>query len=74
MIAVSLEENEAEFNEQIKTMDKWINVLGLNKWENEYAKKYDIVSTPTYFVLDSDKNILLKPESLEELEQYFRGY
>ena len=55
-------------------MDKWINVLGLNKWENEYAKKYDIVSTPTYFVLDSDKNILLKPESLEELEQYFRGY
>jgi len=74
VIAVALEENEISFNEHIKTLPNWINILGLEKWNNEFAKLYDITSTPTYFVLDADKRIILKPKSLEELERYFRGY
>ncbi|MBV1887665.1 MAG: TlpA family protein disulfide reductase [Urechidicola sp.] len=74
VIAVALEENDKGYNEHIKTLDKWTNVLGLNKWENEFAQSYQILSTPTYFVLDSNKKILLKPEELEGVIQFFRGY
>ncbi len=74
VVAVALEENNNDFLEMTKTMTNWINVLGLGKWENKYVEMYDIVSTPTYFVLDTDKKIILKPQSLEELETYFRGY
>lgn len=74
VVAVALEENDGEYLEITKTMTNWVNVLGLDKWDNKYVSMYDITSTPTYFVLDADKKIIAKPNSLEELEQYFRGY
>ena len=57
-----------------KSMTNWIHVLGLEKWKNKYVKMYDIRSTPTYLVLDTDKKIIAKPATLEELEVFFRGY
>lgn len=74
VLAVALEENDDDYLEMIKTMPNWIHVLGLGKWENKYVAMYDITSTPTYFVLDANKKIIVKPRSLEELETYFRGY
>ncbi len=73
VIAVALEENSTGFDEQTKTMINWIHVLGLNKWQNEYASSYNINSTPTYLVLDVDKKIIAKPEELEDVKSYFEG-
>jgi len=67
VIAVALEEDKFGFDHHTEMMDKWINVLGLNKWENEIARSYEIHSTPSYFVLDKEKKILSKPEQLEDL-------
>lgn len=67
VIAVALEEDKFGFNHHTEMMDKWINVLGLNKWENEIARSYEIHSTPSYFILDKDKKITEKPEQLVEL-------
>ena len=74
VVAVALEENDGDYIEITKTMSDWIHVLGLGKWENKYVEMYDIVSTPTYFVLDADKKIIAKPKDIDELEHYFRGY
>ena len=71
VIAVALEEDAIGFKNQIKTMPNWINVLGLDKWENEFARSYDINATPSYFVLDSDKKILAKPDTFEDVIDYF---
>ena len=71
VIAVALEENSIEFDKITKEMSNWINVLGLNKWENEFARSYDINSTPSFFVLGSDKKIIAKPEDLKDLKSYF---
>ncbi|MFK5878214.1 MAG: thioredoxin family protein [Flavobacteriaceae bacterium] len=74
VIAVALEENDGDYLDITKSMTNWIHVLGLGKWENKYVKMYDIISTPTYFVLDADKKIILKPQNLEEIETFFKGY
>ena len=71
VIAVALEEDAIEFKNQIKSMPNWINVLGLDKWENEFARSYDVNATPSYFVLDSDKKILAKPDTFEDVIDYF---
>jgi len=49
----------------------WHNVLGLNKWQNETAKTYQIFSTPSYFVLDKNKKIIAKPDEIEDIKDYF---
>ena len=51
----------------------WHHVLGLNKWENKIARKYQITSTPTYFVLGMDKKIIANPETLKELKVILGG-
>jgi thiol-disulfide isomerase/thioredoxin len=67
VIAVALEEDKFGFDHHTEMMEKWIHVLGLNKWENEIARSYEVHSTPSYFVLDKDKKIVAKPEELAEL-------
>lgn len=73
VIGVALEKDELGFNYHTKMMDKWINVLSINKkdpskkWEAKFPRSYNVYATPTYFVLDKDKKIIAKPEQLEDL-------
>ena len=45
-------------------------MLGLNKWENKTARTYNIMSTPSYFVLDVNKKIIAKPDALEDVKAF----
>ena len=67
VVAVGLEDFEAEWKPKASQFTEFINVCGLGKWDNEIGNKYDITATPTYFVLDTDKKITAKPETLEAL-------
>lgn len=71
VIAIALENDEFGFNYHTEKFDKWTNVLGLDKWQNSIARDYEITSTPTYFVLDSNKKIISKPYALEDVKNYF---
>lgn len=71
VIDVALENDEHGFNIYKEKFEKWTNVLGLGKWENAIAKDYEITSTPTYFILDSDKKIIAKPDHIEDVKAYF---
>ena len=51
----------------------WHNVLGLQKWENKIARTYNINATPTYFILDSNKKIIAKPDEFKDVKAYFEG-
>lgn len=72
-IAFSLENDEFGWNNMKTTLPNWHHVLGLNKWENKIARTYNINSTPTYFVLDSNKKIIAKPLDLEKLKAYLNN-
>ena len=72
VIAFALEKDAFVWKNFSKTnLYGWHNVLGLKKWENEVAKTYKIVSTPSYFVLNKNKKIIAKPEEMEGLKALF---
>ncbi len=69
VIAFSLENNDKDWKKYIQKYPKWHNVIGLKKWENPTARTYQIFSTPTYIVLDKNKKIIAKPETLDEVRK-----
>ena len=71
VIAFSLEKDDLGWKEFKKSLPNWHHVLGLNKWQNKTARTYNIVSTPTYFVLDANKKIISKPEHLKDVKLFF---
>ena len=74
VIAVALENDELGFNHYSEKFEKWTNVLGLEKWQNSIARAYEISSTPSYFVLDSNKKIISKPYALEDVKEYIEKH
>jgi len=72
VIAFALEKDAFVWENYSKTnLYGWHNVLGLKKWENQVAKTYQIVSTPSYFVLNKNKKIIAKQEEIEDLKALF---
>ena len=73
VLAFALEDDKEGFDEHTLKFEKWTNILGLGKWENETARLYEINATPFYFVLDKNKKILAKPEFFEDVKAYFEN-
>lgn len=73
VIDIALENDNIEFEKYNKLFENWTNVLGLGKWQNSIARSYDIISTPTYFILDANKKIIAKPELIEDVKAYFEN-
>jgi len=71
VIAFALEDDKFGWQNYKTNLPNWHNVLGLNRWENKIARTYNIIATPTYFILDKDKKIIAKPESLENVKSIF---
>ncbi len=74
VIAFALENDAFVWEEYSKNkLQGWHNVLGLNKWENKTARTYQINSTPSYFVLDSNKKIIAKPYELKDVKEFIEN-
>ncbi|MFY7671213.1 TlpA family protein disulfide reductase [Tenacibaculum sp. MEBiC06402] len=76
VIAFGIEQEAAEWTEYIKKLEGWHNVMGThpdNKWENEVVRTYQLVGTPTYFILNQDKKIIAMPNSFEDVKDYFEN-
>jgi len=73
VIALALEKDELGFNYYTPKFEKWTNILGLKKWENSIAREYQINATPSYFVLDSAKKIIAKPDYFEDVKAFFEN-
>jgi len=68
VIAFAMERNDLDWEKMKITLPNWHHVFGLNKWNNKTARIYNINTTPTYFVLDSNKKIIANPIALKDLE------
>lgn len=76
VIAFGIEQEAAEWTEYVKKLEGWHNVMGThpdNKWENEVVTTYQLVGTPTYFILNKDKKIVAMPNSFEDVKDYFEN-
>ncbi|WP_117883918.1 TlpA disulfide reductase family protein [Aureibaculum luteum] len=75
VIAVGMEEETSKpiWQKLILNYPSFINVYGAHKWKNEFAREYGVTSTPSYFVLDANKNIMAKPDTIEDVKAFFEG-
>jgi len=67
VIAIGLEDDTENWKKEAAKLDLFAHAIALGKWESEYARLYAIQQTPTYFILDSEKRIMAKPEDYEKV-------
>ncbi|MGB1042883.1 MAG: TlpA family protein disulfide reductase [Tenacibaculum sp.] len=75
--AVEDAEGVKDWNEFKKNLPQWHNAMGTHpdhKWSNETVNSYNLLSTPSFFVLDSNKKIIAMPDQLEDVEKYFENH
>ena len=72
VIAFAMETSAKTWTNYQLKMPGWHHVLGLGKWGNNTARTYQINSTPTYFVLGIDKQIISIPKTLDDLKLVLR--
>ncbi len=67
IIAVGLEDDEANWNMEIAKLPNFHHAIALDKWQSEYAQLFAIQQTPTYFILDKEKRFISKPQTDKEV-------
>ncbi len=72
VIAVGLEDDTQSWNIESSKLDNFEHAIALGKWDSDYAELYDIHATPTYFILDENKQIVAKPESDKDVISFLR--
>lgn len=68
VIAIGLEDAPEFWTEKIKTFPEFTHVYGEGKWENTIGNDYNVNSTPSFFVLDTNKIIVSKPYDVNALK------
>ena len=73
VLAISIDP-EKELWESFVNEEKidFIHSADFKGWESPAARLYNINATPMLFLLDSNKNIVLKPSRLGQLERFLR--
>lgn len=67
VIAYATQGESKEWREEITKYPKFIHVIDSGSPKRYMGMEYGVEMTPTFFVLDKDKRIIAKPNSLEEL-------
>lgn len=70
VIAFAMEDDEKHWQKKITEFPEFIHVLGLEKWNNPVGITYGINATPTYFILNKNKHIIAKPQTIDELSTF----
>ena len=71
VIAIALEDDKERWEEIIDDFPDFIHVLGMGKWNNKIGNSYNVTGTPSYFVLNSNKEIIAKPYDVVSVKNYF---
>lgn len=72
-IGMETEESQGAWKSETYYYPEMTHILGLGKWENPIARKYNVIATPSYFILNADKTIIDKPYELVDLKVFFKG-
>ena len=70
-IGVSIDQARKSWTDVIETKGmQYLNVSQLQGWDSPIVKDYKITATPTYFLLNSKGEIVLKPKRIYEVDAY----
>lgn len=69
VVFVSLDENQEAFQSFTKDFP-FISTCDYKKWDSPLASAYYIFATPSFFLLDGDRKIILRPNNLEQVNTW----
>lgn len=73
VIFVSLDEDKQTFTNFTKPF-LFISICDYKKWESKVVKDYHVFATPTIYLLNNKHEILLKPNSVNQLNAWIDWY
>ncbi len=73
VVFVSLDEDKNIF-ESFAEVFQFISICDYQKWESPIAKDYYVFATPTIYLLNSKREILLRPNSVSQLDSWVDWY
>lgn len=73
VLFVSLDDDEAAFD-QFTMAFPFVSICDLKKWESPIADDYYVSATPTMFLLDKNKKILLRPISAKQVDAWVNWF
>jgi thiol-disulfide isomerase/thioredoxin len=69
VLLVSLDENDMDFN-IFASAFPFISVCDHQKWNSPIAQSYYVFSTPSMYLLDKEQKIILRPNSVKQMEAW----
>jgi len=73
VVLVSLDEDIREFS-KFAAPFPFISTTDLKKWESPFVKDYHIFGTPAMFLLDSQRRIIMRPGSVQQVDAWVDRY
>lgn len=72
--AVSLDNTNEEWKNTVEEHQlQWINVSELAGWETQAARDYNVFGTPTYYVVNSKREIVAKPQTVKAIGKFLEN-
>ena len=73
VLLVSLDEDQKAFYE-FTINYPFISITDLKKWDGTIAKDYYVFGTPTMYLLDKNRKIILRPNSVKQMDAWVDWY
>lgn len=73
VLFISLDEDKNAFVNFTKDFP-FLSYCDYKKWESPIAKNYFVFGTPTVFLLDNERKILLRPHSVQQMDAWVDWY
>ena len=73
VVFVSLDEDQKAYRDFVKTFP-FISTCDYNKWDSKIVKDYYVFGTPTMYLLDKKREILLRPNSVHQMDSWVDWY
>jgi thiol-disulfide isomerase/thioredoxin len=73
VVFVALEDDKKAFTDYAKNF-QFPSYSDLKKWESKIVKDYYVFSTPTMFLLDNKREIILRPNSVNQMDAWVDWY
>ena len=73
VIFISLDESKSAFQNFAKDFP-FISFCDYQKWESPIVKDYYVFATPTMYLLDDKREILLRPKSVKQMDAWVDWY
>ena len=73
VVFVSLDDDQAAYHSFAKDFP-FISTCDFKKWESKMAKDYYVFGTPTMFLIDQNRKIILRPTSVKQMDAWVDWY